>query len=211
MFRSISKSIMAKLIIQFFVVGLIPLIGMGTLTYYLSRDAMEKEVFNHIASVNSIKKMQTLEFLKDRMKNLTLLSRTQHIRNMLTHKTYQEMSSIFDYYMMAFGYSDILLLDANGRPLYSAAKNIEYELNPDATLETGAPAKALCEKITKTEIPTMTDMLTYYENRSPALFMGTPVYSDTGDMTAVLISQINAERINVLISEQTGMGETGDT
>ena len=211
MFRSISKSIMAKLIIQFFVVGLIPLIGMGTLTYYLSRDAMETEVFNHIASVNSIKKVQTLEFLKDRMKNLTLLSRTQHIRNMLANKTYQEMSSIFEYYMNVFGYSDIILLGVNGQPLYSAAKNIEYELNPDIPLETKEPAKALWEKILKTETPTMTDMVTYFEKRAPALFMGAPVYSDIGDLEAVIICQINATRINALISEQTGMGETGDT
>lgn len=211
MFRSISKSIMAKLIIQFFIVGLIPLIGMGTLTYYLSREAMEKEVFNHIASVNSIKKVQTLEFLKDRIKNLTLLSRTQHIRNMLAHKTYQEMNSIFEYYMMVFGYSDIFLLDAGGQPLYSAANNIEYEQRPDIVLEAEAPAKFLWEKILKSETPTMTDMMIYFENRAPALFMGAPVYSDTGDLSAVLICQINSTRINALISEQTGMGETGDT
>ncbi len=211
MFRSISKSIMAKLIVQFFVVGLIPLIAMGTLTYYLSKDAMEKEVFNHIASVNNIKKVQTLEFLKDRMKNLTLLSRTQHIRNMLNNKTYREMSPIFEYYMKVFGYSDIILLNEDGQTLYSAAKNIEYEANSDIRVETEIATKELWEKIIKTEIPSMTDIIKYQEDTAPALFMGAPVHADTGELNAVLICQVNAARINVLIAEQTGMGETGDT
>ena len=211
MFRSISKSIMAKLIVQFFIVGLIPLICMGTLTYYLSKGAMEKEVFNHIASVNSIKKVQTLEFLKDRMKNLTLLSRTQHIRTMLNNKTYQEMSPIFEYYMKVFGYSDIILLNEKGQTLYSAAKNVEYDVNSDVTVETEAATRDLWKKIIETEIPSMTDIFKYQPNTAPALFMGAPVYADTGELNAVLICQVNATRINALISEQTGRRDSRDT
>jgi methyl-accepting chemotaxis protein len=41
--------------------------------------------------------------------------------------------------------------------------------------------------------------------------MGAPVFADTGEMSAVLICQINATRINALISERTGMGESRDT
>ena len=211
MFRSISKSIMAKLIIQFFIVGLIPLIGMGTLTYSLSKDAMEKEVFNHIASVNSIKKVQVLEFLKDRIKNLTLLSRTQHIRTMLDNKTYQEISPLFEYYMKVFGYNDIILLNEKGQILYSAAKNMVYDINSDAIVATEVVTNGIWEKIIKTEIPTMTDIIKYQNDKAPALFMGAPVFADTGEMNAVLICQINATRINRLILEQTGKGESRDT
>ncbi len=211
MFRSISKSIMAKLIIQFFIVGLIPLIGMGSLTYYLAKDAMKTEVFNHITSVNSIKKVQILEFLKDRMKNLTLLSRTQHIRTMLNNKTYSETSSLFEYYMKAFGYNDIILLNEKGKTLYSAARDTEYDVDSEMTIETEAATRKLWEKIIAAEVPTMTDIVKYQENAAPALFMGAPVYADTGELSAVLICQINATRMNLLIAEQTGMGDSGDT
>ncbi len=211
MIRSISKSIMAKLIIQFLIVGLIPLIGMGTLTYYLAKDAMKTEVFNHIASVNSIKKVQVLEFLKDRMKNLTLLSRTQHIRTMLENKTYQEMSPLFEYYMKAFGYSDIILLGDNGKTIYSAAANTEYDPDSEVNVATEPATRMLWDKIIESELPTMTDILKFQEDLPPALFMGAPVYTDTGEMGAVLICQINAARLNVLIAEHTGMGATGDT
>ncbi len=209
--RSISKSIMAKLIIQFLIVGLIPLIGMGTLTYLFARDAMKTEVYNHLSSVNSIKKVQVLEFLEDRMKNLTLLSRTQHIRNMLNNKTYQEMSPLFDYYMKAFGYSDILLVDKNGQTVYSAAGNTEYTADTQAAVVTRDATGPLWEAIMKTETATMTDIVSYQENAPPALFMGAPVYTDIGEMGAVLISQITAARLNVLIAGETGMRASGDT
>jgi methyl-accepting chemotaxis protein len=209
--RSISKSIMAKLIIQFLIVGLIPLIGMGSLTYLFAKDAMKTEVYNHISSVNSIKKVQVLEFLKDRMKNLTLLSRTQHIRTMLNNKTYQEMSPLFDYYMKAFGYSDILLLDENGQTIYSAANNTEYTAETQEDVATRHATQQLWEAVMETDAATMTDIVNYQTNTPPALFMGAPVYTDIGEMGAVLISQINAARLNVLIAGETGMGTSGDT
>ncbi len=58
-------------------------------------------------------------------------------------------------------------------------------------------------KICQTEIPTMTDIISYKEDIAPALFMGAPVFADTGEMSAVLICQINATRINVLISDKS--------
>ena len=75
------------------------------------------------------------------MKNLTLLSRTQHIRTMLNNKTYQEMSPIFEYYMKVFGYNDIILLNENGQTLYSAAKNLEYDIDSDVNVETDVVTK----------------------------------------------------------------------
>ncbi|MDA8404453.1 MAG: methyl-accepting chemotaxis protein [Desulfobacteraceae bacterium] len=211
MFRSISKSIMAKLLVQFFLVGIIPLIGMGTLTYYLSKDAIKSEVFQNITSINGIKKVQILEFLKDRMQNLTLLSRTQQIRNMINNKTYQEMSPIFEYYMQAFGYSDILLLNESGQIVYSATSNTEYASGSKTAPETGAALKGLWEKIVDSETPMMTDMLRYKTGAEPALFIGAPVYADTGELYAVLICQINAARVSALIVDapSTGIPDAG--
>jgi len=206
MFRSISKSIMAKLLIQFFLVGIIPLVCMGALTYYLSKDAMKTVAFQNIASINAIRKVQTIEFLKDRVENLTLLSRTQQIRNMINNQIYQEMNPIFSYYMKAFGYSDIILLDAAGQTVYSAAGNMEYDPFSSDIPATADATKKLHEKIMASETPTMTDMVRYKADAEPAIFMGAPVYSDTGELYAVLICQINAARISSLIVDGSNAG-----
>lgn len=201
MFRSISRSITAKLLVQFFLAGIIPLIGIGTLTYYLSKGALKTEVFQNIASINTIKKVQTLEFLKDRLENLTLLSRTQQIRNMINNRTYREMSPIFEYYMKVFGYSDILLLNETGQTVYSAASNTEYDPYGDGTAGNDAVTKGLWEKIIASETATMTDILLHAAEEEPALFMGAPVYADTGELYAVLICQIKVSRITALIAD----------
>ncbi len=211
MFGFIKKSIMAKLIVQFFMVGLIPLIVLGSITYYFSKSALETQAFNHITSVNNIKKVQTLEFLKDRLKNLILLSRSQHIRTMLNNKTYQEMSPLFDYYMKVFGYSDIILLNQNGQLLYSAAQNKEFTLDPEAKIDAKAITTRIANKINETLEPYITDITKFKQKSPPALFMGAPVYADTGELFAILIIQINAERITAMMSDYTGMGETGET
>jgi len=202
---------MRKLVVQFFIVGLLPLIIMGGLTYYFSKSALETKSLNQIESVNSIKKEHTVEFLKDRVNNVTLLSRSQHLRNMINYQTYQGMSVLFDYYMKMFGYSDILLLNHDGRLLYSAIQNKEFDDETESQEEVNQTITGIWERVNETNEPVLTDIKKVQNQIDPALFIGAPVYGDIGDLAAVLIVQINATRITELMSDKTGMGETGET
>jgi len=118
MFRFISKSIMVKLIIQFFLVGLTPVLILGALTYYYSKDTLKNAAYDHIASINEVKKEQALEYLQNRMRNIVLLSRSEHIRKMLETGAYNEMRPVLTYHMNVFAISDIILLDRKGSILY---------------------------------------------------------------------------------------------
>lgn len=210
MFKKLRKSIMAKLILQFFLVGIIPLIGMSALTYYLARGAIISEVLQNNASVNTIKKSHILEFIQDRMENLTLLARTQQIRNMVNNQTYQEMSPIFDYYMKVFGYSDILLMNELGQTVYSATGDKQNAPDGETGLKTEPAAKALWDKITDQESTMITDMVLPQFSPEPALFMGAPVYADTGEMYAVLVCRINASRIALMTQDPPPSQTQGD-
>jgi len=209
MLRWFSKRIMAKLITQFLIVGLIPLILLGGMTYIYSHSAMESEAFNHLSAVNKIRKEQVLEFLKSRMKNLILLSRSQHIRNMLNTGTYREMNPLFDYYMKGFGYSNIFLLSKKGELMHQAQAPAEKE----AAAETAPMTRlaAISKEIRKTETPFLTDITNYQSGASPGLFMAAPIYADTGGLEAILVFLIDADRINAITSDKTGMGNTGET
>ena len=210
MLRWFSKRIMAKLITQFLIVGLIPLILLGGMTYFYSHSAMETEAFNHLSAVNKIKKEQVVEFLKSRMKNLILLSRSQHIRNMLNNETYREMNPLFDYYMKGFGYSNIFLLSETGQLLHQAKGTAEKEKEP-AIKAPVAKLSDLSRDIRQTEEPLMTDMTAYPSGGRAGLFMATPVYTDTGELGAILVFLIDADRINGITTDRTGMGHTGET
>jgi len=211
MFQFITKSIMTKLILQFFLVGLTPLILLGAVTYYYSKDTLRTEAFNHITSVNNIKKEQTLEYLKNRLKNIILLSRSEYIRKMLDSGTYQEMSPIFDYHIKVFGLSDIIMLNKDGQILYSAAKNTVYDNSKDNQSEINPEITELWKKVIQTQEAMMTDIYRDKPGAEAALYMGAPVFSLIGDLDAVLIFKIDSERINTLISDKIGMGETGET
>ncbi len=45
----------------------------------------------------------------------------------------------------------------------------------------------------------------------PAAFAGAPIYNEKGDMIGVMAAQISFDEINNLMSERTGLGETGET
>ncbi len=211
MFRFLTKSIMAKLIGNFLLVGLIPLILFGALTYYYSKDTLRTEAFNHISSVNNIKKEQTLEYLKNRLKNIILLSRSEYIRKMMDTGTYQEMNPIFDYHMNVFGLSDILLIDKNGRMLYAAAQNKVYDTAEETGMELNKAISGLLSSVLQSQEALMTDIFKAQADSPPVLYMGSPVFSSTGDLDAVLVFQMDAERISSLLSDKIGMGETGET
>ncbi|MCU0598622.1 MAG: methyl-accepting chemotaxis protein [Desulfobacterales bacterium] len=211
MFRFITKSIMAKLIVQFLLVGLTPLILLGSMTYYYSKDTLRTEAFNHLSSINNIKKEQTLEYLKNRQKNIVLLSRSEYIRKMLDAGTFQEMSPIFDYHMKIFGLSDIIMLNQTGKMLYSAAQNIVYDAADETDAGTNQILSGMWSAIMQTQETMMTDVYKENSESTPVLYMGSPVFSATGDLDAVIIFQINTDRITSLLSDKIGMGETGET
>lgn len=208
MFRFIAKSIMAKLIIQFLLVGLTPVIILGTLTYYYSKDTLKNAAYNHIASINNIKKEQTLEYLKNRMRNIVLLSRSDHIRKMLETGAYYETRAVFAYHMDVFGLSDIILISPTGRMLYATANDREYGPDADAQVPSDSIIAQMIKTIIDSNEPLMTDITLHKTDAPPVLFMGAPVYDVTGELAAVMIFQIDAVRIYELMRSRTGMGET---
>ncbi len=210
MWRWFSKRIMAKLITQFLIVGLIPLILLGGMTYFYSQSAIEAEASNQLSAVNETKKEQVVEFLKSRMKNLILLSRSQHIRNMLSNETYQGMNPLFEYYMKVFGYSNIFMLSDKGELLHQADMSIQKGDKPLKKNEISQLA-VISEQIRRTEEPIITDMINYLPGREPGLFMAAPVYGDSGGLKAILVFLIDAGRINTITQNRTGMRKTGET
>lgn len=211
MFRFIAKSIMVKLIIQFFLVGLIPVLILGALTYYYSKETLKNAAYDHIASINEIKKEQAREYLQNRMRNIVLLSRSDHIRKMLETGAYNEMRPVLSYHMNVFALSDIMLLDRNGRILYAAALDRSAGHQEEGQSSLGQIITQIAETIIASHEPQMTDITRYKTEAPPALFMGAPVYDVIGDLDAVLIFQIDAAQIHSLMLTRVGRGETYET
>jgi len=212
MIRSFSRSIMAKLIFQFFFVGFVPLLILAGTTYYYSKHMLESQVFKQIASINATRKEQTVDFLKERMKNLILQSRSQSLTAILETSYYSMANDLFRDYMRIFGYQDILLLDTEGNVRFSAV--INQSQDPDADLDAlnDPLLKGMVDTIVKKTEPAMTDLFHFSPRQTNCLFMGAPIMNPEGGISSVLVFQINAAQITALMARNnSGTGKNMET
>ena len=201
MLRFFSRRIMAKLSAHFLIVGLIPLILLGGITYTYSRSAIEVKEFNHLAAINSIRKQEIRQFLESGMENLAALSHSPRLIRGIQAGAYEEVNPLLEYFLNIFGYSDLLLLDGKGAILHQVT---DAAISPK-------PLARLARSVKQANAPLMTDLMDYEGAAQPALFMGAPVTAPDGGQLALLVFQINAARINDFLDDYAGMGQTGET
>jgi len=111
------------------------------------------------------------------------------------------------------GYYDIFLINAKGDVAYTVFKENDYATN----LKTGAYADSGLAKVyaavDKAEKGTIAfeDFAPYAPSaNAPASFIATPLYRDTTYIGA-LIFQMPIGRINTIMNNEKGMGETGES
>jgi len=117
--------------------------------------------------------------------------------------------------MEARGYYDVFLIDDNGNVVYSVYKEADFATN----LNTGKWVDADLAKIYKTVeanyqkgFVAFTDFAPYPPSaNAPASFIATPVLDHEGQHHGVLVFQMPVERLNQVMQNAAGMGETGES
>ena len=120
----------------------------------------------------------------------------------------------FRSYLQKFGYYDIFLVDADsGDIVYSVFKEIDYGTSlrsgPYASTNFAAAFKAAA-KGSQAEFAVLEDFAAYrpsYDNA--ASFIASPIYDD-GRLEGVLVFQMPIDKINEILQESSGLGETGE-
>jgi methyl-accepting chemotaxis protein len=117
-------------------------------------------------------------------------------------------------YLRRFGYYDIFLVDIDsGRIVYSVFKELDYA----TSLTTGpyastnfAEAFRRAAAADNPDSAVLVDFARYTPSyEAPASFIASPVFKD-GEKIGVLIFQMPIDRITEVLSQRTGMGETGE-
>ncbi len=128
------------------------------------------------------------------------------------HRTYHP---IFSEYLKEFGYYDIFLVDPeSGHIVYTVFKEVDY----GTSLLTGpyrdtniAKAFKAANQATDPDFTILVDYEPYDPSYSaPAAFIASPIF-DGDERLGVLIFQMPIDRINAVMQERSGMGETGET
>ncbi|MEM8987061.1 MAG: methyl-accepting chemotaxis protein [Pseudomonadota bacterium] len=133
-------------------------------------------------------------------------------RYSLAHQTYHPYIRSF---LRDRGYYDIFLFDPQGNLVYTVYKELDYATNllrgEWADTDLGQAFRAARDNA-KQGYQAFFDFKPYApSNDAPASFMSTPMFDAAGGLTGVLVFQMPIERLNTLMQQRSGLGETGES
>jgi PAS domain S-box-containing protein len=112
-------------------------------------------------------------------------------------------------------WQDLLLVDPQGNVVYSTQKEADFATNliSGPWKNTGL-ARVAARLLNKPApgIPAFDDMADYApSNNRPAAFLATPIFHPVDGFLGLVVIKLSTERINRLMQQHAGLGETGET
>ncbi len=221
--------VFGKLFALILSVGLISTGVAVTWGYQSSKHALENNSLNHLVSIRDIKSAQIERYFTHKLaeteamagdsSNIKLLEKLTG--DQVIVKNIQENRGITKDILAGWklstllsteklDYYDIFLIDKEGNILFTIAG--EDDLG--TSLNTGIYRDTMLATAFRRGLKgsAISDMEFYAPSKGiKSLFFATPVKSGTGDVIGVLAAQITTERIDEIMLERSGLGETGET
>ena len=230
------KSIGVKLTFMFLIVSIVPLAIIGYLSQEKSKKALEKSAFNQLISVGTIKSEQITDFLDRKFRDLDMLAKARNtveafgdlkayhdaggatpegpydIASTNYQKIYAEIDPFFRDYLKEYNFSDIFFMcAAHGHVMYTVSKESDLGANlSTGELKDSGLAKLWAQVVSKKKA-CMVDFSFYAPSDQNASFIGAPVFDDGGKLIAVIALQLDSDRIDDIMQESTGLGDSGET
>ncbi|CAG9295965.1 methyl-accepting chemotaxis protein [Celerinatantimonas diazotrophica] len=228
----------SQLLLIFSLIGILPVAIVAAISLMKSSSALESNALAQLVSSRDVKASQIESYLDGAKKDISILSNSRDIFDLYRAlQVYQELEEInsendkfgvdnIDYkaiwkersqnllkYVDVLGYRDLLLLSAGkGHIIYSVKKGKELGLNVKKNFDKKNPISLLWKKVLETKRVAFQDFTPYnYRNNTPRFFIGAPVFNLRGDVVAVIILELSGEVINDIMSQRSGLGETGET
>lgn len=129
------------------------------------------------------------------------------------HETHAHFHPWYRSFLRAKGFYDIFLFDTNGNLVYTVYKELDYATN----FETGEYADTGLGRVYRSALAApgkvvFDDFEPYAPSHgAPASFIATAVIDEFGNTVGVLAFQMPIDRLNAVMQDPTGLGETGDT
>jgi len=236
MFRFFSKSLMGRLVTLFLLAAVIPVVIVAVISFYYSENALEEAAFNQLSSINQIKKNQIMDYLEERMGDMTILSESSDVRQAFERllayhdagsgdpngaydvsterykDVYEKIDLFFRHYLEAYGYYDIFFIcKAHGHVMYTAEREGDLGTNLKVGPFRDSGLAKLWSRVLKEKRSTMVDFSHYAPSNEAATFVGAPVFGTDGEIYAVVALQLSTKAIDAIMQERAGMGKSGET
>ncbi|SHE49852.1 methyl-accepting chemotaxis protein [Vibrio gazogenes] len=234
----IKLKLRSQLLLIFSLIGILPVAIVATISLMKSTAALESNALDQLISSRDVKADQIESYLNSAEKDISILSNSRDVYELFRAlQVYQELEEIvsendkfgvdnIDYkaiwkersknllkYVDVLGYRDLLLLSADkGHIIYSVKKGEELGSNVKKNFDEKNPVSVLWKNVLETKRVIFQDFTPYsYRENSPRFFVGAPVFNLRGDTIAVVILELSGGVINDIMSQRSGLGETGET
>ncbi len=194
------------------------------------------EAMAKLSAIRTIKKGQIESFFKERYGDVQVIAKSEdaarmfrklkqyHIDTDVTPTGRYDVSTAAYKYLWdnnskylndfneVYGYYDTFIIcSAHGHVMYSAAKESDLGENLGAGPLKDSGLGKLWKKVVTTDAPAIQDFEPYApSNGDPSSFIGAPIKIN-GQTVAVMVLQISLDAINGIMTERTGLGETGES
>ncbi len=225
------RSIAARLLFWFLAISLIPCAILTTITARIATQSLENSARNNLVQIASAKANELEAYATERVQDGTVLSRAPAVINAvreLTAATLQiadtknpqatsadsiraplSAEAFLKYVANSFDYSQLLLLDNDGRILFSLDPSFSTTQSILMGNLAGTELAVGWDRSRTLLQSGLSGFETYGTNAQPLAFITSPVF-DNERVIGVLAMGIGPERIWKMLSDLSGLGDTGE-
>jgi len=222
---SMRRSIAGRLLFWFLVIALIPCAILTAITARIAASALEQSVRDKLVQTAAGKAGELEAYAGERVRDGAALARgptfVRAVRDLTRAADSQDdprarlnaeaaaVTPYLAYAAKAFGYAQLLLIDTQGRILFS----LDDTIQPGTLLTTGGLATSeLAAGFDRAKTLLQSDLggfQQYGPSGHPLAFVTCPIL-DEGRLTGVLALGLDPERVWQTIADVTGLGDTGE-
>ncbi|MBI1876816.1 MAG: HAMP domain-containing protein [Chloroflexi bacterium] len=212
------KSLMARLVSYFLLLSLATVGLVGFIAFFQAREALKASVFNRLNAVATLKEDELNRWVNDQVRDVLFIAQIPLIQargealfnHAETDPEYQTAYTALAQYLDSIiadkpGLQEIFILDQTGRVIVSTNKNhVGEDQSAEAYFIRGRelifPASTFVQNVYISPV-----------TGKPAMTIVVPFFGQTGGRLGILAAHLYLERLNRIILNRTGLGESGET
>jgi methyl-accepting chemotaxis protein len=181
---------------------------------YKKQTGRDIDVSQFVGKLDPVAVMAQFEFIADNQNPLGQKNKMTSSRLDSTYSAiHAEHHPRYNDILQRHALYDVFIVDAKGRVVYTVFKELDFatDLKSGPWADSGlarAFEAGLKSRPGKVHIEDFAAYTPSYDG--PAGFMSAPIVGDNGQNLGVLVVQFPIDKLNAIVADRTGLGETGD-
>ncbi|MBW2185326.1 MAG: methyl-accepting chemotaxis protein [Deltaproteobacteria bacterium] len=230
------SSLKWRLIVQFLLVALIPVMIVGMLSFNAIKKELERTAFEHVETVNTVNREQVMQFFSETITDLEMLAISDNVRTATSDlkryhdkvktadngafdvnssvykKIQQRIDPYFGEYLNNYEYDDLYLVCAkHGHVMYTPVRGSDLGANIGSGPLSTTGLASVWQQVVQMNDMVIVDFVQYAPTGRPEMFVGVPVPDSDGGIQAVLVLAVSIDNINEVMEEYGQFGNTGES